>query len=88
MNNVGRMLRCDRCSLEEFEKYVGTDTRDGGFTKIDRHSPAEGWVNKWINDKSVDLCPGCAAEYTKIETRHKEEWELFLHGEKERRVAE
>lgn len=80
MNNVGRMLRCDRCGTEEFEEYVGTDTRDGGFTRIDRYSPAEGWGHEWIENRHADMCPVCFKEYKKIEERHKKEWKSFLEG--------
>lgn len=79
MDTKGRMLRCDRCGKEIFTKYLGEETRDGGFSRWDKFYRPEGWCSAYINGP-VDFCPVCTEAYNAMGKRHKQETEEFLEG--------
>lgn len=59
----GQLIICKRCKESVFRKRIGTDSRDGGFTQIDRYEDVPGWN---LTEANGDLCPDCAAEWESI----------------------
>lgn len=80
MHENGRMLRCDRCEKEIFTKFCGTDTYDGGFTRVEKFEKPDGWKSRNVDGAYKDLCPYCDNIYRAIKDKHTKDWEHFMLG--------
>ena len=59
MNEVGKLLKCDRCGGTVFLKEIEEKVQDGGYTRTKQYEDTpEGW--EWDSRERKDLCPGCA----------------------------
>lgn len=63
----GLLKTCDRCGAQVFLKYTGTDTLDGGYTKLDKFEDApDGWGCCKVGREYRTLCPACAERWGEI----------------------
>lgn len=60
---TGQLLTCDRCGATTFLQRLETKYLDGGYTRSDTYTKAEGWG--WTADVG-DVCPACMKEYREI----------------------
>ena len=60
---LGRLIICDRCGKESFQKHTGEKELDGGFTRWDTFEGLKDWGAR----KGKDLCPDCFREWNRLE---------------------
>ena len=61
---LGKMIECDRCGKSYFLNYTGTDTLDGGYTKVDQFNKRpDGW--EYHSDTGL-LCDECEKLYQEL----------------------
>lgn len=62
--HLGKMIECDRCGKTHFLYYTGTETFDGGYTKVDQFNKnPDGW--EYHSDTGL-LCDECAKAYQEL----------------------
>lgn len=62
--HLGKMIECDRCGKTHFLYYTGTESYDGGYTKVNLFDKMpDGW--KKHSDTGL-LCDECATAYQEL----------------------
>jgi len=68
----GRLVTCDRCGVEVFNKHIKDEHTDGGYTSYNVFEQLpEGW--KTYLELSADLCPTCSDAWLRIKAQFMEE---------------
>lgn len=61
---VGKLITCDRCGATAFLRYLSSESRSGGFDKLDYF---EKIPNGWQNHYGIGLlCSDCNSEYKRL----------------------